>query len=73
VDQLAYNLINELKSIKTKVSEQEFIDGYDMNFTTILSSGEEFELCKDGKSKRVNYTNLEEYIDLLVKARFDEC
>lgn len=73
MDQLAFNLINELKTIKGKITEEEFLQGYDMNFTTILSSGEEFELCKDGKSKRVNFENISEYIDLMIKARFYEC
>jgi hypothetical protein len=30
-------------------------------------------LIPGGKSKRVDYSNLEDYIDLSLKARFSEC
>jgi len=41
-------------------------------FKTKLSSGKEVELCEDGKNKRVDHKNLEEYIKLVLKARFEE-
>lgn len=44
----------------------------DQTFTTVLSNGEEVELCKDGQAQRVTKTNIEEFIALVIKARFSE-
>ena len=43
-----------------------------LTFTAILSSGDEVELCPAGSEKSVTKQNFEEYIDLVLKARFME-
>jgi hypothetical protein len=43
--------------------EDEFLTGYELHFTTILSNGEEIELVPGGKTIRVNYSNLKGYIE----------
>lgn len=42
------------------------------NFTTVLSHGEEVELCPGGTEKFVTKENLQEFTDLVIKARFLE-
>ena len=44
-----------------------------MHFTAILSNGEEVELIPGGRSHRVTFSNLREYIDRTVEVRLSEC
>lgn len=55
-----------------RMSDEDFKYGVDQNFTTVLNNGQEVEVCEDGKEKMVTKTNLEEYISLVLKTRFDE-
>jgi hypothetical protein len=38
-----------------------------------LSNAQEVELCNEGKTKRVDYTNLDEYIKKIIHVRLNEC
>lgn len=44
----------------------------DQNYTTVLSNGEEIALEPDGEFKKVKKANINEFINLVVKARFNE-
>jgi len=41
-------------------------------FTTVLSSGDEVELCAGGENKPVTKANLDEFIRMVLKARATE-
>jgi HECT-domain (ubiquitin-transferase) len=66
-------LIESYKSIRNSIPEEEFLSAFELYFTTILSNSEEVELCHGGKHKRVNYSNLEDYIKKTVDFRLHEC
>ena len=47
--------------------------GYlEQNFTTVLSNGEEVALCPGGGEKQVTKENMNEFIQLVLEARFNE-
>lgn len=73
IDKIAVNFINTLQEVRQAVTEEQFIEGYDLYFTTILSNAQEVELCNEGKTKRVDYTNLDEYIKKIIHVRLNEC
>ena len=54
------------------LSDEDFAAGVDQTFTTILSNGEEVPLCEGGEDKKVTKQNLDEFISLVLKARFSE-
>ena len=42
------------------------------NFTTVLSNGDLVALCENGHDKLVEKGNIEDFIDLVLKARSSE-
>ena len=72
IDQMTVTVMNDLKSIDTQKSEEDFLLEYELNFTTILSNGEEVELVTGGKTKRVNFSNMKEYVKKSITARLQE-
>ena len=54
------------------ISDEEFEASIDQNFTTVLSNGDEVALCEGGEQKRVTKENIDEFINLVLKARFSE-
>ena len=73
IDTAAVNMIKDLRTIRERYSEEEFVAGFDLNFTTILSNTDEVEIVPNGKDKRVDYSNLEEYIEKTIETRLKEC
>lgn len=65
-------MIEELLKHASKYTDEEFEVIVEQNFTTVLNSGKEVELCPDGKEKMVTKSNLDDFIKLLLKARFEE-
>lgn len=55
---MTVKMLKTLKDIDKKMPEEEFLAGYDLYMTTILSNGEEIELLPGGKSIKINYSNL---------------
>ena len=47
------------------------VDG--MAFTTQLSNGETVPVCKGGEDRHLTWDNLDEYVNLVLKARENEC
>ena len=45
----------------------------DQNFTTVLSDGTEVILCPDGENRKVRKGEIDEFIELVLQARFNEC
>lgn len=72
IDSMTVNIMNDLQNVD---SSQETINAlYDeLNFTTILSNGEEVELVHGGKHKQVNKDNFKDFIVKTLNARFNEC
>lgn len=61
--------MNDLKNYSAALSDEEFAATIDQNFTTVLSNGDEVVLCEGGEEKQVRKDNIEEFIDLVLKAR----
>ena len=57
---------------KRGVGENNFEEYIDEHFTTCLSNGVEVELEKDGKQKKVNFGNRENYVELVMEKRMNE-
>lgn len=72
IDAYSSQVLGDLRNHGTSLSDEDFEAGVDQTFTTVLSNGEEVELCKDGQAQRVTKTNIEEFIGLVIKARFSE-
>jgi hypothetical protein len=59
------------KNLKEFTAE-EFDAVTDEQFVTKLSWGKIVDICEDGSTKNVDHTNVDEYINLVCKARFAE-
>ena len=67
--QVLTDLRNKGAALTDEVFEQEIASQY---FTSCLSNGDEVELCPDGASRRVQKADIEEFISLVIEARFKE-
>lgn len=65
-------MMSDLRKNAKKLTAEEWDAGVDQNFTTVLNNAKEIELCDGGKTKQVTKENVEEFIELVLKARFDE-
>jgi len=72
IDAYSAQVLTDMKNYGSSLSDADFEAGVDQNFTTVLSNGEEIELCKDGESRKVTKATIDEFIDLVIKARFNE-
>ena len=54
------------------LSDDDFAASIDQNFTAVLSNGEEIELVPGGVDRQVTRADIDEFIGLTVKARFNE-
>ena len=72
MDSYSYQMLKNLLEKGSQLSEADFTASIDLNFTTVLSNGEQIQLCKDGKEKKVTKANLQEFVDSVMKARFNE-
>ena len=64
-------LVN-LLDLGSQLTEAEFSDQINLNFTTVLSNGQQITLCTGGKEKKVSKANLEEFVNSVKRARFNE-
>lgn len=55
------------------MTDEEFDMTVDQNFTTVLSDGTEVILCPDGENRKVRKGGIDEFIELVLQARFNEC
>lgn len=72
IDSYSYNMLNNLRQYSGFLGDDEFAASIDQTFTTVLSSGDEVSLCPGGESKAVTKQNLNEFIELVLKARSAE-
>lgn len=68
----AWQELQELRKNAKELSAKDFEMSYEQNFETDLSSGKKVNLCEGGSSKLVTSKNVEEFIELVLKARFNE-
>ena len=73
IDAYSAQVLTDLKNYSAHLSDEEFEQTVDQTFTTVLSNGEEVSLCPGGGARRVTKADIDEFIDLVVKARFSEC
>jgi hypothetical protein len=72
IDAYSTQVLTDLRDHGTSLSDEDFEAGVDQTFTTVMSNGEELELCPDGQNQRVTKNNIEEFIKLVLKARLSE-
>jgi len=62
----------DLRDHSSKLPDEEFAKTVKLTFKTILSNGEEANLKPGEEIEKVTKDNLQEYIDLVLKTRFNE-
>ena len=70
---MTVNILEEMKLKEKMMTEEEFQQGYELHFTTILSNSEEVELIPGGKQIKVNFSNMKLFIEKTLEARMGEC
>ena len=72
IDSYSYQMLNSIRQYSGFLLDEEFANTVSESlkgFTTVLSSGDEVELCPGGEAKEVTKENFEEYISLVLQAR----
>jgi hypothetical protein len=72
-DQYALSALKDIESYAKKYKPEEFDAVVDETFTAIISNKKSVPICPGGENKRVTHENYQEFIDLTIKARLDEC
>ena len=71
-DAYSSQVLIDLRDHSSKLSDEEFEKTVKLKFTTILSNGDEVNLKPGEEVEQVTKVNLQEYLDLVLKARFNE-
>ena len=71
-DAYSSQVLVDLRDHSSKLSDEEFKNEVKLTFKTILSNGEEVNLKPGEEIETVTKENLTEYIDLVLKTRFNE-
>lgn len=72
IDAYSSQVLTDLQNHGASLSDADFEAGVDQNFTTILSNGHEIELCENGQERKVTKDSINEFINLVIQARFNE-
>jgi len=72
IDSYSSQVLTDMQTHGESLSDEDFAAAVDQSFTTVLSNGTEVELCHEGESKKVRRDNIDEFIGLVLKARFSE-
>ena len=72
IDAYSSQVLTDLRNYGQLLTDEEFVQSVDQNFTTVLSNGVEVSLCLGGDSRTLHKADIEEFIDLVVKTRFSE-
>ena len=72
IDAYSSQVLSDLHQYSAALSEDEFVATVDQNFTTVLSNGDEVVLCEGGDERKVQKSDIDEFISLVVKARSAE-
>lgn len=71
-DAYTSQVLIDLRDHSSHLPDEEFEKTVNLKFTTILSNGEEVNLKPGEEIEKVTKANLDEYIDLVKKTRFNE-
>ena len=71
-DAYSSQVLVDLKKRGPTLAYEQFAEELDLKFTTVLSNGEEINLKPGEEVEEVAPWNYEEYISLVMKARFNE-
>jgi len=71
-DAYSSQVLIDLRDHSSKLSDEEFKKGVKLTFKTILSNGEEVALKPGDEIETVTKDNLNEFIELVLKTRFNE-
>ena len=72
IDAYSSQVITDMQSYSASLSDADFAAGVDQNFSTVLSNGDEVALCENGQDRKVTKESIDEFIGLVLKARFAE-
>ena len=73
IDSNTVTLIKNLEEQSKFLTDEEFEAGFDQNFVNILSNQDEVELKPDGTTTIVTRSSIDEFKELVIKARSGEC
>ena len=71
-DAYSAQVLTDLRKHSKSLSDEEFKETISQNFTTVLSNGDEVILCDGGTDRMVQKSDIDEFIDLVLKARASE-
>ena len=71
-DAYSSQVLVDLRDHSSQLTDEEFKQNVMLNFQTILSNGEEVNLKPGEEVESVTRENLPEYIELVMKTRFNE-
>ena len=71
-DTYSAQVLSDLRQHSWALTDEEFEATIDQDYTTILSNGDLVVLCENGQNKPVRKDNIEEFIELVLKARSSE-
>lgn len=71
-DAYSSQVLIDIRDHSSKLSDEEFAKTVKLKFTTILTNGEEMSLKPGEECENVTKDNLQEYIALVLKTRFNE-
>jgi len=72
IDTYSEQCLRSLQQYGSMLPDEEFEATVEEYFTTVLSNGVQVPLCANGETKKVTKQNLNEFIELVLKIRFNE-
>ena len=71
-DTYTAQVLSDLRQHSLLLTDEEFAETVEQDFTTVLSNGDVVILCDNGQERLVQKDSIEEFIDLVLKARCSE-
>lgn len=71
-DTYALSAWNQMSTLASQFTADDFNAGIDETFTTILSNTKQVPICPGGEDKQVTYDNYKQYVELSMQARLNE-
>jgi E3 ubiquitin-protein ligase HERC1 len=72
-DAYSFQVLRDIKKYGQELTAEAFEAAVDEKFETYLSNGKCVEICPGGSDLAVTHANHQEYVDLVIKARINEC
>ena len=72
-DAYSFQVLRDIKKYGQELTVEAFEAAVDEKFETYLSNGKCVEICPGGSDLAVTHANHQEYVDLVIKARINEC